>query len=391
MTNLMQKLQASTTVKYSSSLDQSEIFQNAFHAPTLVPALNVALSGELAGGLTCGVTMWAGPSKHFKTLFAMICAKAYLDKYKDAIILFYDTEFGAGLQYFKNVGIDSTRVLHTPIADIEEMKHDILVQLKNIDRGDRVCILVDSFGNMASKKEVDDSTEGKVVTDMSRAKAMKSLFRMVTGRLVIKDIPLVCVNHTYKTMEMFSKDVVSGGTGAVYNSNQVFILGRQQEKGGEGNKELMGYNFIINVDKSRWVKEKSKIPINVTWDKGVNTWSGLLEMALDSGHVQNPKKGKFNRKGSSKLYSSDETNTKDFWTPILTDDTFKAYIEDKYTLKNEQLLSTEMTDDDIAQEYEEAETPAPKKAKTVAAPTTLEELKARKPTKVPRKGKKARA
>ncbi len=36
-----------------------------------------------------------------------------------------------------------------------------------------VIIVVDSVGNLASKKEVDDALEGKSVADMTRAKQMK--------------------------------------------------------------------------------------------------------------------------------------------------------------------------------------------------------------------------
>ncbi len=397
MANLLEKLKAASTVEYTNTLQNSEIFKDAFVAPTLVPMLNVALSGELAGGLTAGVTMWAGPSKHFKTLFSMICAKAYLDKYKDAVLLFYDTEFGAGLKYFKNIGIDPKRVLHTPITNIEIMKHDIVTQLKQIGRGDRVCILVDSFGNMASSKEVEDAEEGKQVTDMTRAKAMKSLFRMIGPHLVIKDIPLVCVNHTYKTLEMFSKDVVSGGTGAVYNSNQVFIIGRQQEK---EEKTIIGYNFIINVDKSRFVKEKSKIPISVTFENGISTWSGLLDIALESGHVTNPSKGKYSLKGSKKLYTMVETNSKEFWGNVLLDETFQQWIQKQYSLDNSNLLNTELTDDDVAAEFSAAKAPKAKVEEVVEPTDNARSLRrqarlsdaARKQLKTPgRKKEKRRA
>jgi hypothetical protein len=105
--------------------------------------------------------------------------------------------------------------------------------------------------------------EGKSVGDMSRAKQIKSLFRMVTPHLTMKNIPMVVVNHTYKTLELYSKDVVGGGTGSYYSADNIFILGRQQEKDGT---ELLGYNFIINVEKSRYVREKAKIPVTVKFD-----------------------------------------------------------------------------------------------------------------------------
>ena len=214
--------------------------------------INVALSGSLDGGITPGLTMLAGPSKHFKSAFGLLLASSYLKKYKDAIVLFYDSEFGTPQKYFETFDVDMNRVLHTPITSVEELKIDIMNQLQDISAEDKIIVIIDSIGNLASKKEVDDSIEGKTVADMTRAKGIKSLFRMITPHLTIKDIPLVVVNHTYKEIGMFPKDIVGGGTGSYYSADTIWILGRQQDKGKDG---LQGYNFIINVEKSRYVKE----------------------------------------------------------------------------------------------------------------------------------------
>ena len=276
--SLMDKLKKNSTIKDTAILTESKFFQTKDLIQTSVPALNVALSGRLDGGLTPGLTVFAGPSKHFKTAFSLLLAKSYLDKYDDAIVLFYDSEFGTPQAYFDTFAIDTSRVIHTPITDIEQLKHDVMSQMNGIERGDHVIVIVDSVGNLASKKEVEDALDGKSVADMTRAKQMKSLFRMVTPHLTIKDIPMVVVNHTYQTMEMFSKAVVSGGTGIYYSADNIYIIGRQQEKTGQ---DLTGYNFIINVEKSRFVREKSKIPVEVSFEGGISKWSGLLDMAME--------------------------------------------------------------------------------------------------------------
>ena len=64
------------------------------------------------------------------------------------------------------------------------------------------------FASDGLPEEVEDALEGKSVADMSRAKQVKSLFRMVTPHLNIKDISMVVVNHTYKEIGMFPKDIV---------------------------------------------------------------------------------------------------------------------------------------------------------------------------------------
>jgi RecA/RadA recombinase len=275
--SLIEKLTKSSTIKMTSPLLDSKVYGKKEMATTPVPMVNVALSGRVDGGLVPGLLMLAGPSKHFKSAFALMMAAAYQKKHDDAVVLFYDSEFGTPQAYFESFGIDLNRVIHTPITNIEELKFDIAQQLENIEKKDNVVIVIDSIGNLASKKEVDDALDGKSVADMTRAKQLKSLFRIVTPHLNLKDIPLVCVNHTYKEIGMFPKDIVSGGTGSYYSADAIWIIGRQQEKDGT---EVAGYHFVINIEKSRHVREKSKIPITVTFEGGIKKWSGMMDIAM---------------------------------------------------------------------------------------------------------------
>ena len=357
--SLMERLKKNSTIKDTAILTESKFFTTKDLIQTSVPALNVALSGRLDGGLTPGLTVFAGPSKHFKTAFSLLLAKSYLDKYDDAVVLFYDSEFGTPQAYFDTFNIDTSRVVHTPITDIEQLKHDVMSQMNGIERGDHVIVIVDSVGNLASKKEVEDALDGKSVADMTRAKQMKSLFRMVTPHLTIKDIPMVVVNHTYQTMEMFSKAVVSGGTGIYYSADNIYIIGRQQEKTGQ---DLTGYNFIINVEKSRFVREKSKIPVEVSFEGGISKWSGLLDMAMESGHVIKPSNGWYQRvdmsTGEAVEPKARKTDTykKDFWLPILSDQTFIDWISKRYTISSSDgIMKEEITEEDIADVYEAIE------------------------------------
>ena len=344
---ILDKIKKSSTIKDSAILANSKFFTKKDMIPTSIPIINVALSGRLDGGLTPGLTMWAGPSKHFKTAFSLLMAKSYLDKYEDAALLFYDSEFGTPQSYFDTFGIDTNRVLHTPVTDVEQLKFDIMQQLQGLERGDHLIIVIDSIGNLASKKEVEDALDQKAVADMSRAKQMKSLFRMVTPHLSLKDIPLVVVNHTYKEIGLYPKDIVGGGTGSYYSADNIFILGRQQEKDGT---ELTGYNFIINVEKSRYVKEKSKIPVSVSFDGGISKWSGLLDIALESGHVVKPSNGWYSKVDvdtgviEDKKYRIKDTDTKEFWLPLLTSKSFFDYVKNKYSMGQGDMLQADGLD-----------------------------------------------
>jgi RecA/RadA recombinase len=341
---LIEKLRAASKIGLTSTLEESTLFDNDV-VSTHVPMIDVALSGRIDnGGITSGSTVLAGPSKHFKSSFGLLMVAAYLQKYKDSVCLFYDNEFGSPKSYFQSFGIDPARIVHSPITNIEELKFDLVSQLEGLTRGDKVIIMIDSVGNVASKKEVEDAINSKAVADMTRAKALKGLFRMVTPILKVKDIPMISIAHTYETQEMYSKTVVSGGTGIYYGADNIWILGRQQDKDKDAGV-LNGYHFVINVDKSRFVKEKSKVLITVGFDKGIQRYSGLLEVALEGGYVIKPKNGWYvafdpaTKKELSKSMREDQTYDKAFWDNIFDNTDFKKYVEKTFSLGNTEMLA----------------------------------------------------
>lgn len=336
MSTLLEKLKSAGSIKLPETLAESSFFKPKDIIQTSIPIINVAFTGSLDGGLVSGLTTIAGPSRHFKSNLALVAIKAYMSKYPDAICLFYDSEFGITPEYLSAHGIDNTRVLHLPIEHIEQLKFDIAKKLEEIKKEDRVIILIDSVGNLASKKEVEDASDGKSVGDMTRAKTLKSLFRIITPHLTLKDIPCIAVNHTYETQEMFSKQVVSGGTGIMYSSNTVWIIGRSQDKSSGG--DLEGYNFTINVEKSRFVKEKSKLIFQVKFDGGIDRYSGLLELAMEGGFVKKPTAVSYCIVDTStgeileKKWKEKDTHCKEFWTPVLSNKLFHEFVQNKYQL-----------------------------------------------------------
>lgn len=347
--SLLNRLIKNSTIEETSLLVDSKIYNRKDMITTSVPMVNVALSGRIDGGLTPGLTVLAGPSKHFKSAFSLLMAAAYMKQYPESVLLFYDSEFGTPQGYFTSFGIDMSRVVHTPITDIEKLKFDIVQQLQEIKRDDKVIMVIDSVGNLASKKETEDALEGKSVADMSRAKALKSLFRMVTPHLSLKDIPLIVVNHTYKEMALYPRDIVSGGTGIYYSADTIWILGRQQEKDG---KEITGYNFVINVEKSRYVKEKSKIPITVSYEGGIKKWSGLLDLALEGGYIAKPTTQSYQFVDRStgevtgqKFKASEIEDNGDVWKELLSTTDFADWIKGKYSIVSGALVKDEEAED----------------------------------------------
>lgn len=346
MSDLMERLKKASKLDYTSTLDHSKVLGENDTIETLVPAVNIALGGSIHGGFSSGLTLFIGESRTFKSLISLLCAKAYLDKYEDGVVLFYDSEMGASSAYFDSLGIDRSRVLHVPITNIEELQFDLMGQLNEIKRGEHIIVIVDSIGNLASKKEVEDALNEKSVADMTRAKQLKALTRMITPLLSLKNIPMIGIAHTYKTMDFIPQTVMSGGSGLLYSASTVINITRSQEKQGT---DLIGYNFNLSVMKGRSSRERSKIPLTVTFDNGILRYSGLLEMALSAGFVVKPSNGWYQKVDpetgeilSEKMRAKD-TNSETFWESILGDRRFDEWVKRNFKVAYSKLLDTSGT------------------------------------------------
>lgn len=334
---------------------------------TGVYGLNLAFGGDLvSGGLSQGVTCIAGKSKSFKTLFGLIACKAYLDAYPDAHMLFYDSEGGASQEYFESVGIDTDRVIYIPVMNVEELKFDLTSKLEEIrseyesaktekDKP-RFVVFIDSIGNLASIKEVRDAMSDNPAADMgTRAKALKALFRIVTPYFDRCEMSMIAIMHTYDDMGSMGapKQIMSGGTGPMYSANNVFIVGKRQIKEG---KDVVGWQFILNAEKSRTIREKSAIPFEVLYGSGMDTYSGLLDIAIATGHVVKPKMGWYARANveDDKNWRRKETSTPKFWNALLEDQSFIDAVNSMYRLSGgDSLLQGKI--DDMLKDGEEVD------------------------------------
>lgn len=336
---LMQKLLKASTRDDVAVLAESTLFNEKDFAPTTVPILNVALSGRITGGLSSGIISIAAESKHFKTNFALLMVSAYLRKHKDAVCVLMDSEFGITDEYLKSFGIDPSRIMHVPIYNIEQLKFEFANLLDNIKRGDKVVFLVDSIGNLASKKEAEDALEEKGAADMTRAKQLKSLFRIITPHFQSKNIPCLVINHTYSEQGMFPKTIMGGGQGGMLSSNTVMFISKAQEK---EDGELAGFKFTLIIEKSRFVREKSKFPIVVSFEGGVKPLSGIFDLALEHGSIISPTKGFYQLVDTNtgeilydqkKFRRAELEATNQYLMEIMRQKGFRDYVEDTYMLK----------------------------------------------------------
>lgn len=330
--SLLKKLLKSGSVSTADVLAESAYFNMKDLIPTEIPIINVGFSADPTGGLVPGLTVLAGESKSFKTLLMLLLMKAYLEKYPEAVALLYDAEFGITQEYLKNNGIDVNRVIHIPVMHIEELKFDLVKRLEQVEKGDKVFVGIDSVGALASKKEVEDAIDEKSVADMTRAKALKSLFRIIGPHFTMKDIPCVAINHIYKEIGLYPKNIVGGGTGIYYTANTILIITKSQEKQGA---DIIGWNFTINVEKSRFVREKAKFVFTVLYGGGIQRYSGMMDLAMELGFITKINNQRYaipSLTGTDKSYYRKEIeNSEEIWTQLIADEKFRKAIYENYS------------------------------------------------------------
>lgn len=336
MASLIERMLKAGVVKETSVMSETEFFKEKEYVHTGFPIIDVAFSAKLDGGFTPGVTILAGESKSYKTMLMLLCLSKFQEKFPEGIALLYDTEYGITPEYLESNSIDTSRVLHIPVDDLEQLKFDMSQRLEEITPKDKVFIGVDSLGMIASKKEVEDALNEKSVADMTRAKANKSLFRLITSKITKKGIYFFAIQHTYQTMEMYSRAVVSGGTGQIFAANTILIITKAQVKGADG---LEGFKFTLNIEKSRYVREKSKLPFIANFESGIDRWSSIFDLAAEAGFVEKVSQGWWARvdletgeveEGKFREKAILEDN--EFFERLIKNEKFKQFIEKKFSL-----------------------------------------------------------
>ncbi|AKE44639.1 UvsX-like recombinase [Sinorhizobium phage phiM9] len=297
MSELLKKLKkVSAKATETKVLAETDFFDTKYCSPSDILIFNLAVSGKLLeSGIGPGVTVLSGQSKTYKTVTGINYVKAYLDKFPDAICVFYDSELG-GPGYWEMVGVDMDRVLHIVIRNVEELNFDMAKKLDSIELGEKIIFFIDSIGMLASKKETVAALEENSAEDMTRAKKIKSFFRQVTPTLNDLHLPLVAINNNYASMDKYNPEAMGGGGGLLLAANNVLWFNKSKHKDANAETavgtELAGHNFRMTVHKSRFIKEGTKLTFQVLYGQNrPNKYSGLYDLATVTGDIYTPSKG----------------------------------------------------------------------------------------------------
>ena len=244
---------------------------------------NALLSGSVNGGLPANkITALAGESATGKTYFLMGIVKSFLDSNPNAGVIYFESESAITKQMVIDRGIDPKRMVMMPVTTVQEFRTQSLRVLDKYlerDEADRqpMFICLDSLGMLSTTKEVEDTAEGKETRDMTRAQVLKAAFRVLTLKLGRAKIPMVVTNHTYDVVgSMFPTKEMGGGSGLKYAASRIVYLSKRKEKDGT---EVVGNIIHCKNHKSRLTKENKMVDVRLTYDKGLDRYYGLLELA----------------------------------------------------------------------------------------------------------------
>jgi RecA/RadA recombinase len=244
---------------------------------------NALLSGSIYGGLASNkITAIAGESATGKTFFLMGIVKNFLDKNPNAGVIYFESESAITKQMIVDRGIDPDRMVIMPVTTVQEFRTqslrvlDLYLAKNEADRRP-MFLCLDSLGMLSTTKEVEDTADGKETRDMTRAQVLKAAFRVLTLKLGRAKVPMVVTNHTYDVVgSMFPQKEMGGGSGLKYAASSIIYLSKKKEKDGT---EVVGNIIHCKNHKSRLTKENKMVDVRLTYDKGLDKYYGLLELA----------------------------------------------------------------------------------------------------------------
>ena len=248
---------------------------------------NALLSGSIYGGLPSNkITAIAGESATGKTFFLMGMVKSFLDDNPDAGVLYFESESAITKQMVIDRGIDPQRMVIIPVTTVQEFRTQAIKVLDSYlakNEADRkpIMLCLDSLGMLSTTKEVEDTSDGKETRDMTRAQVLKAAFRVLTLKLGRAKVPMVVTNHTYDSMgSMFPTKEMGGGSGLKYAASSIVFLSKRKDKDG---KDVVGNIVHCKNHKSRLTIENKMVDVRLSYDKGLDRYYGLLELAIKYG------------------------------------------------------------------------------------------------------------
>jgi RecA/RadA recombinase len=243
--------------------------------------LNAAMCGSLYGGVPNNkITAFAGESATGKTFFVLGVIHRFLEDNKEGGVIYFDTEAAVTKSMMEDRGIDTNRVVISEPQSIEEFRTNAVRMLDSYNDGNDkppMMMVLDSLGMLSSVKELEDVESGKQARDMTKAQLLRGTFRVLSLKLAKANVPLLVTNHVYDVVGAYvpTKEI-SGGSGLKYAASSIAMLSKKKDKDGT---EVVGNIIKVKMHKSRFTKENKQVEVKLSYDKGLDRYYGLLDLA----------------------------------------------------------------------------------------------------------------
>jgi RecA/RadA recombinase len=253
--------------------------------------LNAALSGSIFGGVPDNkITAFAGESATGKTFFVMGVVQKFLMDNPEGAVFYFDTEAAVTKEMMKSRGIDVSRVIISEPDTIQKFRHTAIQILENYEKASSkkerppMMMVLDSLGQLSTTKEVEDTASGSETRDMTKAATLKATFRVLNLKLARAGVPMLVTNHVYEMVGSYipTKEM-AGGSGLKYTASQICYLTKKKEKDGT---DVIGNIIKVKMMKSRLTKENKMVQVLLTYDKGLDRYYGLLDLAEKYGIIK---------------------------------------------------------------------------------------------------------
>jgi RecA/RadA recombinase len=344
---------------------------------TKIHVLNALLSKSIIkGGISKNrITVFAGPPQCGKSFLCYnIASEAQKLNYN---VIYIDTEYSIEKTELQKFGVDTGKnfmlVRTNKVEDLKILLSQVLDELKTQKQDGKdignTIIFLDSIGQLASKKEVEDAVDGKVKADMTRAKAIKSLFRIINSDLGYLEIPLVATNHIYMSQDLFPQAIMGGGEGVMYSASSVVFMSPAKLKTGEESTDAkarvkdIGQSGIIVTAKAK--KNRLAKPMQVKFEinhtRGVNPYVGLevfctpenfekvgiakVKVKTDKGKIKEVTPGgtKYYVRHLDKSFYEKQLFTDEIFTPKVLE-ALDSIIQDYFSYKSNEEQSSSLVE-----------------------------------------------
>jgi RecA/RadA recombinase len=326
-----ERMQAASKSEYSQLMGDDQV--DKFPIRDYIDTGNVLLNAQISangktGGMPSGrVWQLAGESSVGKTYLGLETLKNAQKQGYFGIL--YDSEMANNdKEALKKRGINTNNLLYIPIDTVENLKTSMLNIIEEAESTDKIFIMVDSIGNLSTRKELEDSIDGSTTKDMTRPAQLKALFRTVTIKAGVKNVPVIAINHTYANMGGFGGPVIAGGGGPAYNSSITNQFSKAQEKDSKGNTS--GALLTSTVTKCRTAKEKTKVKFTIDFEDGLTRYSGLEQFCLDEKLIEKSSIKEKDKAGKEKKidgFAFTKKTGKDGFVKKFTDEIWEEFLE----------------------------------------------------------------